>query len=269
MGSDFSGTNAPNISAYIIDPTNTSGIVNLKLMYGVAGSNVLPIQIASSNTNTLSFTDFSLQNGINSYYYIDALIGNTRTMSSPIWYTKNALVPLQLKSFTALLVNNNAIINFEVSNEQNILHYTIEKSLDGVNFSTIEVVSNKFKNKYAFTDFAIASGISFYRLKTVLQNGKFEYSNVISINNSKSEFVFKVYPNPAKDYLNLNIKAIKKSNADLKIVDAYGRVVLQQKMIIEKGTQAMYLDINKLTTGMYNVQCIIDGESFNQKFIKQ
>ena len=269
MGSDFSGTNAPNISAYIIDPTNTSGIVNLKLMYGEAGSNVLPIQIASSNTNTLSFTDFSLQNGINSYYYIDALIGNTRTMSSPIWYTKNALVSLQLKSFTALLVNNNAIINFEVSNEQNILHYTIEKSLDGVNFSTMEVVSNKFKNKYTITDFAIASGISFYRLKTVLQNGKFEYSNVISINNSKSEFVFKAYPNPAKDYLNLNIKAIKKSNADLRIVDAYGRIVLQQKMIIEKGTQAMYLDIIKLTTGMYNVQCIIDGESFNQKFIKQ
>jgi hypothetical protein len=102
-----------------------------------------------------------------------------------------------------------------------------------------------------------------------LQDGKFEYSNIISINNSKSDFVFKAYPNPATDYLNLSIKAIKKSNSDLRIVDAYGRIVVQQKLIVEKGTQAMYLDINKLATGIYNVQCIIDGESFNQKFIKQ
>lgn len=269
IGSDFSGAIAPNISAHIIDPTNTNGTVNLKLMYGVAGSNVLPVQIASSNSTTLNFTDFDLQNGINAYYYIDATIGNARTMSSPIWYTKNALVPLQLKGFNAILINNDVILNFEVSNEKNILSYIIEKSNDGVNFTALETVYNKQQGKYSITDFNIASGISFYRLKTIYHSGKQEYSNVISINNTKNDINFLAYPNPTKTYLNLQINSTKKAINSVQIIDAFGRIIMQQKIDVAIGKQTINLNLKSFPKGLYTVNYISNEKIINQKFIKE
>jgi trimeric autotransporter adhesin len=273
MGSDFSGTATPNIAAYIVDPTNTTGAVTLRLMYGIAGSNALPVEVARSTSNTLSFTDFDLPFGINAYYYIDATIatstGNTRTMSSPIWYTKNSLVPIILKSFTGLIVSNNAVLNFEMSNEQNILSYVIEKSSDGINFKSIETIINLNKNKYSITDYNLSAGISFYRIKTIYQSGKQEYSNVISLNNSKQNIAFYAFPNPASNYLNLSIQANQKSESNIKIVDAFGRIVLQQKIQISAGKQTIQLNISKLPSGIFNVDATIDGKIVNQKIIKQ
>ncbi|MFY8129086.1 MAG: T9SS type A sorting domain-containing protein [Chitinophagaceae bacterium] len=273
MGSDNTGTLAPNIAAYIVDPTNPTGAVTLRLMHGIAGSNVLPVEIARSTTNTLNFTDFSLQNGSNAYYYIDATIatstGTARTMSSPIWYTKNTVLPIQLKSFTGLIVSNNALINFEVANEQNILIYVIEKSYDGVNYNTMQSIINSNSKKYSITDYDFKDGVNFYRLKTIYQSGKFEYSKVISLNNASSDFTLQVYPNPLKNYVNVSIKANQKNDTYLRIFDVYGKTVLSQKITIEKGKQSILIDLQKLPFGVYNIGCNIDGKTVNQKIIKQ
>jgi hypothetical protein len=190
-------------------------------------------------------------------------------MSSPIWYTKNTVLPIQLKSFTGLIVSNNALINFEVANEQNILIYVIEKSYDGVNYNTMQSIINSNSKKYSITDYDFKDGVNFYRLKTIYQSGKFEYSKVISLNNASSDFTLQVYPNPLKNYVNVSIKANQKNDTYLRIFDVYGKTVLSQKITIEKGKQSILIDLQKLPFGVYNIGCNIDGKIVNQKIIKQ
>jgi hypothetical protein len=98
MGSVFEDLNAPSISVSISDATTDHSNAVIKLMYGVPGSNVLPVELYSVTGSSLGFVDNSLPVNGTGYYYIDITNGATRTVTSPIWYTRKCAVT---SAFTA------------------------------------------------------------------------------------------------------------------------------------------------------------------------
>ncbi|PCH66724.1 MAG: hypothetical protein COC01_07355 [Bacteroidetes bacterium] len=61
--------------------------------------------------------------------------------------------------------------------------FTIEKSIDGVNFETIIKVKVEKENKrYNSVDEMPSSGTSYYRIKQIDTNGSYFYSSVIKVN---------------------------------------------------------------------------------------
>jgi hypothetical protein len=95
------------------------------------------------------------------------------------------VVPLRVKltSFTAKeLSKGKVVLNWNTAQEQNFSHFTIEKSLDGTDFSDAGIIfsmdDSEQSRAYSFTDKLKAgeAGTIYYRLKMVDVDGKSQLS---------------------------------------------------------------------------------------------
>ena len=125
--------------------------------------------------------------------------------------------------------------------------------MDGVNFETIGFVkgnanSNRV-NKYSFIDANHAS--AFYRLKQIDFDGKFDYSNIISVQGN--DLLIDITPNPFNNVIEIN------SNGHLvnvEVLDITGKIVITETINGSKTT----LNTASLNNGVYFVR-INNGES--------
>ncbi|MFY7964446.1 MAG: T9SS type A sorting domain-containing protein, partial [Chitinophagaceae bacterium] len=273
IGSINSGINPPAISLYAIDPTSPSSVPNIKIMYGIAGSGLSPVQVANANSYSLAFTDNSLINGAEAYYYADITIAGNRTITAPIWYTKVSNVPVKLLNFDATLTTNRTVkIEWKTTNEVDNKMFVVEKSFDGVSFSILQNVDSKNStavNNYEIIDAKPNEGVNYYRLKQIDLNGKYTYSNVIAINIETYENnSFSIYPNPTFDMVQLNINSTAKSKASIAIFDVTGREIKFVNVDVVKGFQTQQLFTNQLKQGSYYIKMNINNQTITQKLIK-
>lgn len=73
----------------------------------------------------------------------------------------------------------------------------------------------------------------------------------------------KIYPNPARDYIEFNIQNIIFKTADLIIFDIFGRYVVNKEIT----TPYARIDISKLPAGIYFYRLIIDEDILSGKFV--
>jgi hypothetical protein len=92
MGTIFEDLNAPAISVKVTDATTDYSNALIRVLYGVPGSNALPIVIDSVFGSSLNFIDNNLANNATGYYYVDITNGSTRTVTSPVWYTRKCAI---------------------------------------------------------------------------------------------------------------------------------------------------------------------------------
>ena len=92
---------------------------------------------------------------------------------------------VKLTSFTAKgLDKNKVVLNWNTAQEQNFSHFTIERSLDGNEFSDAGIIfsidDSKHTRSYSFTDKLKTkeTGIVYYRLKMVDVDGKSQLSPI-------------------------------------------------------------------------------------------
>jgi hypothetical protein len=274
MGSIITGTTAPAISVYAIDPTNPTAIPTIKIIYGVLGTGVTPVQLASGSINGLSYTDNTLAVGATGYYYADITIAGNRTITSPIWYTKTSPVPVTLLSFTASMNNNRTVqLQWTTTNEINNQKFIVEKSVNGVGFIPMITVNAKGEvsgiNTYAAVDTKPNEGINYYRLKQIDKDGKVTYSNVVSISLNKSDInAFSIYPNPVGNLLQLNINSTNKSTGNIVITDVSGRTIKNITLDLIKGYQSPSVNLTNLKPGNYQITLNWNNQSITQKLIK-
>ena len=274
MGSIISGSTAPAISIYAIDPTSPASVPSIKIMYGIVGSGVLPTQLANASGNTFSFTDNNLAIGATAYYYLDISIAGNRTITTPIWYTKTNPLPVTLLSFTATANNNRTVqLQWKTTNEMNNKNFIVEKSKDGVTFFIINNIEAKNNvasiNSYAINDNEPNETVTYYRLKQVDKNGKYTYSTTISINLKASDTNgFSLHQNPVSDVLRLNINSINTTRAKLIITDIAGRMIATKSIDLIKGFQTTNIAVTNLKAANYQVSLMWNNEIVTEKFVK-
>jgi hypothetical protein len=178
------------------------------------------------------------------------------SITEPVTIYIPIVVPVTLLNFTGKLSYSNAVLNWETTNEINSNNFIIERSIDGVNFQTAANVAasgNTSQNiRYSFTDKNIPSGRLYYRLKQVDRDGRFEYSNTITLQNSKNAFVFNVLPNPASDLIAVQYKGLLEQDTDVLLYSMEGKLMQQTR--INKGQTIAYFNIETLYAGNYVVK---------------
>ncbi len=178
-------------------------------------------------------------------------------------------LPLQLLSFSGALQKNNVALQWQTSNEVNASHFVIERSTDAQNFSAIGNVNasgnSALKQDYSYTDMSPTTGDNYYRLKMIDIDGKFTYSNVISVKWAGVNPAIKVFPNPVSNILNVLLPSAGKAYA--KIYDVSGKIVDQREMMTNGNTSR--LDISQLTHGMYYLRITTNGNTQTISFTKQ
>ncbi|WAC40294.1 LamG-like jellyroll fold domain-containing protein [Pedobacter sp. SL55] len=180
-------------------------------------------------------------------------------------FANNAVLPVNLKSFTAKAQNNSAILNWETATETNNSHFIIKKSVDGENFTPITTVTAKFANgaKYQFIDNNPANGTNYYQLLQVDLDGKTTDLGVKTVSFSIKNIV-KAFPNPAIDKVDVTFSAGIYNAA--KLTDINGRVL--QQISISKLQQSITLSIGNYAKGLYLLQLSGGQEKSTQRIVK-
>lgn len=94
------------------------------------------------------------------------------------------------------------LLNWKTSFEEDVQHYDVEKSRNGVDFENIGTVESNVdmseEKAYRFFDTKLGSQKSYYRLKVVETDGTSSYSQTILVNKEKpNQFAVVAYSRTA------------------------------------------------------------------------
>jgi len=176
----------------------------------------------------------------------DVFIGpNSGTIS---YYQNTSVLPLQLLDFTGNHQADYNQLQWKTADEVNTQQFGIERSNDGTSFTTIASVAaaGGGNNSYSYQDKTAYNGKVYYRLKMMDIDGHFTYSNIIWINSKQTSGV-SLYPNPAREWVNISIGNSAMINTTVHLYSSDG--ILLQKILITAPQQQ--INIHKLAKGAY------------------
>jgi hypothetical protein len=183
-------------------------------------------------------------------------------------------MPITLVDFEATSVDNNHVeLIWTTASEQDNDFFTIERSNDGVNFETVEIIdgagTSTMMNTYRTTDRNPMSGVSYYRLKQTDYNGDFTYSNIDVVSFDKSSDQIELHPNPLNGNGQLLFNSVFNAFVTVDVLDVSGRIVLSKSIKADKGDNSVTIDLEMLNEGLY-ILSLKNGEKVSTlKFIKE
>jgi|SRR5690554_1312344 len=183
------------------------------------------------------------------------------------------VVPVELTSFTASVVDNGVVLNWKTATETNNYGFEIERKSNGV-YDKIGFVNGfgtttEPKN-YTFADTELADGNYTYRLKQIDYDGSFSYSNEVNVDyTSPKEFgLSQNYPNPFNPVTRIEFSLAVDSKVTLTVFNILGeKVATLVNGNLPAGVQNINFDASNLNSGVYFYRIDaagIDGQSFSK-----
>jgi hypothetical protein len=173
----------------------------------------------------------------------------------------NIVLPVTISSFSGILQNGLANLQWITNDEGPNTKYTIERSDNQSAFTTDGTVDGQAVTAsgavYHFTDPKMVTGPTDYRIK-ITSNGLINYSKVVLLSNSQLDFSINSLVNPFTDKITFEMVSPVNGMASFILVDAYGRVVKKQEQAVTKGLNSILIpDLNSLSSGIYalRIQC--------------
>jgi hypothetical protein len=168
---------------------------------------------------------------------------------------------------------------WNTATENNNKRFEIERSADGVRFTSVAFVATKADKGnstsalgYNYDDERALAGNNYYRLKQIDNDGKYNYSNVVLLSRKVTDITLSaLYPNPTKAELNVKIISPRAEKLTVIITDLTGKVIRQIAVNVIAGDNVKQLNVASLATGSYVVKAICANgcETARQQFIKQ
>ncbi|MBX9783242.1 MAG: S8 family serine peptidase [Chitinophagaceae bacterium] len=186
----------------------------------------------------------------------------------------NTPLPVTLVNFTANKRYPHIDLNWKTETESNSSHFEVERKIDGeavfAKIGSVTAAGNSAQTMdYSYKDENVLyRGRRFqYRLKMVDLDGKFSYSNIVTLTSSDEDvFIQQVYNNTGNTLQILTGNKTTVKNMMVRIINATGQTVLQQRFAYQDSR----LDVSRLSGGIYIVEIKNEaGDVFLQKFVKQ
>jgi hypothetical protein len=235
-------------------------INDIKIIKAIDNSciNAMPTTY-STITPVANATYGTYQNG----YYLEFQTSSFSTFS----IVSNVVVaPIKLSQFIAIKTNQyTAKLNWTTEQETNSKHFSVQRSTDAVNFTTIATIAaagNATTQKhYSYNDTEIKKGTYYYRLLQEDFDGKTTLSETRKLVFDKKAAVT-IYPNPVTN--NIVISVVNENNFIVTIFNNLGKKILQQQV-----SNNNKIDATHLPAGTYLVQIKTKNNLYNSKLIKQ
>ncbi len=303
--SGFNGTERSTLTfpaAFMPDFAIAAGndFAGLYVLQGgsTAHTYVTSANITPSNTNTsptYTFTvnkaDLGLTGGVLGFkflgtyisrtaYRADEAIGdpmtgfvqgyNNQTIVSFNTYL-SGILPVKLVGFKAVKESSVVKLNWTVAQEANIENYQVQRSKDGINFTTIQTIQARnqsaYQPNYTLTDASPLKGVNYYRL-AIIENGRKELSGVVTVTMSQAGNNFTINYIPGSTKLNIRLIGLDAGNYSVSVVNAGGQV-LQNMRLTHDGAE-----VNKevtlkggLSKGIYRVVLLNNNNRSSQAFM--
>lgn len=204
---------------------------------------------------------------------INGLGRNALTPTIGAYEINGVVLPVKMSPLRAGLQGPNLVrLSWSTFAEIGNAGFEIESSADGKSWSGIGFVATKATSgnssnriDYEFTDGLSLTALKYYRLQQLDQDGKRSLSNVVVVNpgNATVATDLRLYPNPAKDLLNITLTGADAAGL-LTVNDLNGR----QVMVVPVNGDHAGLDINTLLPGIYYLHFNNGHEHRVAKFVK-
>jgi hypothetical protein len=151
-------------------------------------------------------------------------------------------------------------VEFSNATESDVKQYTIEKSNDGRNFTTLVVLqpksNNGLLNNYSFVDNTPYKGNNFYRIKAQEFGGLVKISPVVSVNTERAGANVNVYPNPVKgNNVSIQLENLDKAVYTVDVFNNLGQKVFSKQINHDGNNTTIVADLpGAARAGVYSVQ---------------
>ncbi|MEO6884536.1 MAG: T9SS type A sorting domain-containing protein, partial [Bacteroidia bacterium] len=226
---------------------------------GLSSTTTNPTTAAISATTTYTCT-------------ITDACGQTATQSITLTYA--TCLPIQLLNFNAQYnaISNSTNLNWATASETNNNYFTVERTLDGINYTPIDTVKGANNSTqtlhYAGIDHNPVLGVDYYRLKQTDFDGNYTYSDVVAVNvNASGKANLSVIPNPAGNEASIRFISPVIGTSILNIYDYTGRLIKTEQIATNMGTNTLPLDVSNYTNGIYFISLNNGIQVYSSKLV--
>lgn len=167
-------------------------------------------------------------------------------------------------------------IHWSTSVNDKIKSFTIERSINGVDFMNVVSIpvnpDMKETEEYTYTDKTKATaGIVYYRLRQTFSNGKFISHSLaaIKMQNEVNLAIEKINPLPFDKSFDVAYFLPKSGKVWIQICDEYGKVIDVQSFDAPKGKNVHVYKNEKIReSGTYTINLIFDNKKVSRSIIK-
>jgi hypothetical protein len=170
----------------------------------------------------------------------------------------SSTLPVGLLNLSATPQGKKVTLSWTTSSETNNRGFDVQRSNDGINWTTIGFVAgagnSSSARNYTYKDDNLAARRYYYRLKQIDIDDHSKYSIIVSAEiGSKGEYALgQNYPNPFRNETTIQYVLPKAEQVNISLFDISGRTV---KVLVngskEAGTHAITFNTGTLTRGIY------------------
>lgn len=272
-------TNQAGDASITVTPTNNTGFDPVIVAY--SGTCAALVRISCQDAGGTDAAETINLTGLTAAttYYLRVYDWNPAGSEGRFSITATGVaLPVSLSDFRGHQEGSNNVLQWTTVTESNNAGFELQRSADGMNFSGLAMINTRAENgnssttiNYSFVDQKPLAGDNFYRLKQVDRDGKYSYSEIVTMKSRSNEVeITSVFPNPAKTELSLVLTAPAAERVTVVVTDLTGKVVLQQATDLVRGANQVKLQVQQLAAGSYLVKafCQKGCETQVQRFVK-
>lgn len=179
------------------------------------------------------------------------------------------VLPVTFTHFSLAKYLKKVQLTWRTASETNSQSFIIERSADGVKYSSIGVVAGAGNStseiSYSYTDTDPREGTAYYRLKQIDNDGKYSYSAVQSVTIGDLAGAFRIYPNPAREEVKIEFDPGDLVTVTLKAFAVDGKECYSKDYEAEKGE--IKLRVSEWPKGMYFLQLLCGEDTYVEKLV--
>ncbi len=169
----------------------------------------------------------------------------------------NFPLPLRLITFTGVRNNGISLLNWHTDNESNVAGFTLERSFNGVQYSSAGQIAAKNSGnpeEYRFPDQISYNGNAYYRLKITDIGGKSSYSPVVVLNEALAGADFFSILNPAHSEMLVQAKPGISGQFKYRLLSMAGQLFQEGAFQVTSG-ETVSIPLNQyVAKGIYQLE---------------
>jgi endonuclease I len=203
-------------------------------------------------------------------------INSVAMNDTSISFTTDAVLPVELSSFTGKIADREVKLQWQTSTELNNNRFELERRYENRNWILISIMNgagtSNSPKQYFYLDKEIQlNGKYYYRLKQVDNNGEFKYLNEIEVNVNFIPAVYILennFPNPFNPNTVIRYTLPFESNVRLSVYNSLGQVVINELSsgLKSAGTYDINFNAYSLTSGIYYYTIQANSTNGNHSF---
>jgi len=191
-------------------------------------------------------------------FKIENVNGSNAANRFDIVFKPGVVLPVTITSVNAGPKDHDIKVDWKVINEKNVRQYEVERSVDGVQFMKVAMVPavNSGTGNYSWLDTRVLPGYYYYRIKSIDNKGKVQYTANVKVLMGNGKPLITVYPNPITNGI-INLQFINQpaGKYGIRLMNPLGQIIISKQIQRMDGSNTENIQWNyNLAHGVYQLE---------------